>query len=253
VKKLVLVWVMCATSVFAVDMKLLPSDSSKSISGLEVNAMKKHLMDTMHFKPNSDDDVKRIVRENKMLANAYLQEHGQNKFTMELLEIELNEKLSDRYVKELYGKTVLDDDVVRSYYLEHQDKFKKPPFLKSKILIFNDLDKAIEFYNQAKKDGSEKAIAFAENNDSAIKVVKYYVPTTLAKPQIRALLQPDKKSYFTPPQYINGHFVMAYIEEVLEERGYREYEKVKPAIEKELKDKTFRRKREEIISQMEKQ
>ena len=253
VKVFFIVMVGVVSVVFGVDCDVKASGALSDVKRIEVEAMKKHLKETMHFIPNSDKDVERIVRENSALADAYLQEH-KDKFTHALLQIELNEKLAERYVKEVYDATKISDDVLKSYYLEHLEKYRKAPLLKARIVIFASLDKAMKFYEHAASSGGTHPDKIADANRSGYeRIVKYVVPVSMARPEIRAVLKKDKAHYYAPPQFYKNRFIVIYVDEIKKQEGYLPFEKVKANIVHSLKESTMLKKRHELVEALTKE
>ena len=231
---------------------VLQKSGEKPVSRIEVSAMKKHLHDVLHFKPKSDKDVERIVEENKMLADAFLEEHSKDTLDMALISIELNERLADQFVKELNKKIEIPDDVVKSYYLEHIEKYKKAPLVKTKIFLFKTLPEAMIVFKFSTKHDPEKTISFIDTNISKedVKKIKYNVPESLMRPEVKTVLVHGKEHYFTPPQYYKGKYMLVFVDKIEKEQGYIPYDKVKKEILYTLKKQNFLKERQNIIDEM---
>ncbi len=225
-----------------VDVKPVPYVKNEK----RVKAFDEYLREVKHFRANSWKDLEKNLRDDYLLANHFLK-NGMNDDERARLTNMVNRYLAQREVQRIQKSIGISDDVTRSYYLDHLRDYKLKPIVSLKNFHFKTLEEADAFYRFAKENGYAKALQKAKT--MGVEPIDYTHPLNMMQPLFRLSLKNRHDSgYFTPPQYVPKDFVVLYVADIKQRDGYIPYDKVKRAIARELWQKTYLRKRMEILS-----
>lgn len=235
----------------AVEISLTPSKASV-VTPEEGAILKSIIFERKRFTPNNDNDIRKIILDNKMLANAFIESKDFDKQAKLRLEVSVNEMLAKQYVKTIQAKISISDDIAKSYYYDHIDNFKYGPMAKLDIYTFPKLDDAFSTYERVRSKGPDEVRKMLEAK--GVKSRPYNGALKFMYPEIRNALRNSKdQNYFTPPQYHDGGFILIYVKEMNASENIVPFEKVKKSILLDLRKKTYLKMREEAIKQHEKQ
>jgi len=235
-----------ATLSFALQVDIRP-DKNIAVSGQEKDILKYYLFNQYRFRIN-DQGAMNIVKENRILANEYIKQNRLNKFDKYNILIRIEQYLADQFVKSFQEQKKIDEKVVMSYYLDHKNDFKKPDQVDTVLFVFNDPEKAVDFYTQVKGKDLSYAKNLAKEYNATIKDIGYKNIDEVKYPT-RAFLEKNKKSnYFLPPIVLNASSAdVLYVRSYRKENGYKPFKEVKEDIIKLLRKKTFLKERDKLL------
>ncbi len=214
-------------------------DRNISIQQEDIDALKYFTKEKYRFIMNNEG-AKKIVKENRILANAYIKEGLLTPFQQKVLLIETEKNLADQYVKHLQQTVQIPEKVLKSYYFDNLEKFKELPQVKLMRYRFKTYKDAIAFYMKKRKN-----IKFNKMKESWKSLNKIKEP-------YRSIFLVTKKGQYTPVFVVGkDKFDIFYIEDKKEGKGYLPFEKVKKDIAKFLYAKTFNRARAKVLEQYE--
>ena len=201
----------------------------------------------------SPKGAKRLVKENRALANAYLRRYGLDPQVEDRLRVISEFVLADEMVQRIQRSIQIPPEVVHSYYLDHLDQFKRDDKVKMRSFLFKTPDDAMAFYMENKGESSLKRLEEAAKKYSLETLRDYKeAPLKALSPYLRSHIKKGKKGYLLPPQLSPSRYEVFYVEEYKEEKGYKPFDEVKEEIEKQLHQKRYIRDRKKIISSLEK-
>jgi len=250
IKKL-LVLVFTIHFAFAIQITVSPDkDNNVSVSTIERDALKDFVYKTMNFEL-TDEGAYKVVRDNRILANEFLKQKKLTDFDKARLRVEAELYLSTRFVKDLQKSIKIPEKVLYSYYLDHKDEFKKEGQVDTVAFFFKSPEEAIAFYNQVKSKDLDFAMNLAKKFNNEKVIVKEYGTRslkTIKKPLKKFLEDPSNLHKFLPPFIYEPNFAtIFYVRSYQPGKGYYSFDKVKKKIEKKLYDRTFLKKRQEIL------
>jgi len=224
----------------AIDIKVQP-DKNIQVLPSDVFAMKNFLKKKYHFIATNDDGVRKLVKENRILANEYLKA---GKLNMNLLKVELEKRFADAYVRDLQKKIKIPQKVLKSYYYDHLKEFKQSPKVEIVRYSFNTYENAEKFYRQFKNN---KQINVSDFNGTEKDIG--IVDLDRVREPLKGLAQEYKKGYVSPPYiWSKDRYDVYYIKNFIKRGKYKKFDEVKEDIKKILYDRTFVKEREKIIS-----
>ena len=231
---------------YAIEVKLL-QDSNITVDNDDVRAIRNFFVQKYNFHITDTRGAKKIVEENRILANQFLKE-GLFQKNKKSIQIEIEDMLAKRYVKDLQNRTKISDKVAKSYYLDNIQKYKKPPKVSIVSYRFEDIDNAYRFY----KESNTTSIDLLVKKYKPIKQMEIEKKEINALPKsIRDFIDPDKNSYTLPPFVISkGKVDVFYIKEYYPADGYIPFEDVKNQIKNSLHKQTFAKERKKILEKM---
>ena len=213
-------------------------DSSLKIDQKDIAAMKSFVKKKYHFIMN-EKGAKKIVKENRLLSDAYLKHNLLSDFEKRMIRIEIEKKLADNYVSYLQKKKSFPEKVLKSYYYDHIEEFKKPDEVKLILYKFSKYDDALHFLQNPKN-----VTSYSKQN-LGWKYIKGI------KNPYRQFIKSGKKGYYTPV-FVMGknRYDIFYVEDYRDNKNnYFPYKDVRSQIERIFLNKTFEREREKILRQ----
>lgn len=194
-----------------------------------------------------EEEAKKLVIENRRLANAFLDSQAMDSSIGTELKIHIEELLADRMVKEYINKTPIDDKILKSYYEDNKIDFLKPSEVKLRIFNFSTFDKAFGFYDQIQNDIKKIDSIILENN------ITFDVHSSVysqLNPQIINLIgEEPKEGFIAPPQKYFSQYIVLIVDRV-DPLKLDNFENVKDRIAKLLKNKVFNSKRKELLESL---
>lgn len=234
----VILFIFILTFSYGIQLHIYP-DKNIYIQQKDIDALKHFTKEKYSFIMN-DEGAKKIVKENRILANAYIKEGLLTPFQRQVLLVEIEKELADKYVKHLQQSIQIPEKVLKSYYFDNREKFKQLDKVKLVRYRFTTYKDALSFYT-----GKRKNIKYSKTEES-------WKPLNRIKEPYRSIFLATKKGHYTPV-FIAGKdkFDIFYIEDRKESKGYLPFEKVKKDIAKFLYAKTFNRARAKVLEQYE--
>jgi len=234
----VLFWTffLCISS-FAVTLHISP-DEKVDVTAQDVDAMKQYVKDKFHFIMN-ENGAKKIVKENRILSNVYLKKGLLTPFEQSVLRIEVEKKLADNLIKKTQKKSILPEKVLKSYYYDHLQDFRKPDEIEVIRYRFGNFADAYKFYQ------GDKNVSYKKEN------LGWRYVSSIKRP-FNEFIVKNKKNYYTPPfvlgkQDIDVYYIADYKEN---KENYFPYEKVKSRIERIIYARTFERDRRKYLEKI---
>lgn len=246
-RKILFCILIIVNSVFAIDIKIFP-DTKIVVTNKDKTAIQEFYDKFFKFHL-TDDGAYKLVKENRILANAYLKKYGLPNDDKERIKVETELYLANAMVREIQNRIKLSDKVLYSYYIDNIDKFKDSDHVDLSIFYFKNPENAFQFYWTAKNKKFEDAKKLAKQLSKDI-VIKDYndVKLNTMKPFFRNMITKYGAGHLMPPifdEVTSVSFIRAYHEAT----EYKKFNDVKEEIRKILYNKTFLRERNKILSQ----
>ncbi len=221
-------------------------DKKIDVSSADIAAMKYFLKKKYNFIANNEKGVKKLVKENRALANAYLNsEYFKKKFNKNLFKIKTEMQLAENFVKELQREIKIPDKVLKSYYYDHLEDFKESPQVRLVRFSFKNYDDALNFYHNRLKSDSVDVKDF----NGITRDIGYANIDKIREP-LKSLIKENGKNYISPPFiWAKDRYDVYYVKETKKSDGYKKFDQVKNRIKDILYQKTFNKKREEVIKE----
>jgi hypothetical protein len=197
----------------------------------------------------SEKGAKKIVKENRLLANAYLKKYGLSKNVKNLVRIVDEFILADQMVQKIQNNIKIPPKVLHTYYLDNIEKFKNDDLVKLKSFLFESPEEAISFYIESKNKPLEDIVKLAKRHN--VKTIRDYQETTIGSltPFLKNNLKKGKQNYLLPPQ-LGSSYEVFYVIEYKSTNSYKPFEEVKEKIEKTLHKKRYLEERKRILSSL---
>jgi hypothetical protein len=225
----------------ALEITVKPSDSIK-VDQVDVDRfqsmLKKRRMGM------SDKSAKKAIKENRILANAYMKEYGLPDLLKIEMQIILEEKLRNTLIKKEKKKIDISDDILLSYYKDNPEEFYQSEELTFNVYTFKQYDDAHEFYVHNKDAYSQIADYVAEHNVSN-------ESHTMLKSKLHKELQPLLKddnvtNYITPPEYFYKNYVILDVVSI-QEAKIAPFETVKKRVRERLLSKITQETKDKLL------
>lgn len=188
----------------------LEKETNSTVSDFEIDIMQK-LLESQHVTMRIDD-IKAMITDDRALANAYLDAYQVDKETMSEIRFIVEKKLSELYVQKYEKSLVLNDDTLRSYYIDHNDEFSHKIMVNAEFFNFSDFNSAYRFYAQGKTD-LDKLEVLAQENNATFKT--YEVNVQNLNDAIKWAMKPiEEENYLLPPLFFTNHFTVVYIKKI---------------------------------------
>jgi len=235
-----------ATLSFALQVDIHP-DNKITVTNQDKDALKSFLAKFYRFHIR-DQGALNLVKGNRVLANEYVKSHQLSKADKTYITIQIEQYLADKFVQDFQRRNTISDKVALSYYLDHKDDFKKSDQVDTVLFVFNDPEKAVDFYTQVKGKDLSYAQNLAKEYNATIKDIGYKKIDEVKYPT-RAFLEKNKKSnYFLPPIILNTSSAdVLYVRSYKKGNGYKPFKEVKEDIIKLLRKKTFLKERDKLL------
>jgi len=231
----------------AIEVNLLP-DKEIKVSQHDVNRYKSYVKQKYNYVITNDKGARKIVKENRILANEFLKNPRYLKSVKTDITIMLEDYLADRYVQNMQHSIKIPKKVLYSYYLDHKDKFRRQPEVNIVRYRFSSYDDALKFYQESKDIADPKKVEAKAIQYGAKKRDYGWKSITVLKKRLLSFIKKGAKDYLTPPIVNNANnFNIYYIKDYRSVDGYIPFEKVKGKIEKILYNQTFEKAREKIL------
>jgi len=223
---------------FSVNINVIP-DKKIAIDNGDIFAMQQYLQRTLNFHI-TEQGAKNLVRENRILTNKYI-ESPYFKKDKKYNQIAIEKLFADNYIQHLQDSIKLPAKVLKSYYLDHIDQYKKPDKVYLELFRFTDYKQALEFY----QNPSHKSV-------KAHSKIIGWVSIDKLNDVLKSVIKKNKENYFLPPIVTKNGVNVFWVKKYKQESGYESFDKVKRQIKEYLFKKTFSKKREEILKSISK-
>ncbi len=221
---------------FAIDVHVT-KDKNISIDSKDVFAIQQYLQKTLNFHI-TESGAKNLVRENRILANKYIDSPYFQK-DRKYNQIAIEKLFADNYIQSLQNSIQIPERILKSYYLDHIEQYKKSDKVNLENFHFTDYKQALDFY-QTHETNKVKGrtigwLGINELNDI-----------------LRKFIKKNKENYLLPPIVTKNGIDVFWVKKYKQESGYQSFDKVKSSIKEYLFRKTFSKKREEILQSIKK-
>ena len=224
-----------------VQVKIEPYKSNE----MNIEAFKQFLIDKMHFHPDNQKDLDKRLNEDWLLANYFVKKYNSPFEEADVTNM-VNRYLADKAVEKIQRSVKISDDVLRSYYLDHKNKYRMKAIVTFDLYTFKSLQKADAFYRFAKEHNASEVAAYTKKE--RIKTSSYKSRLNMMLPVFRlVMIDLEQSGYYTPPVYYNHDFDVLYIKNIEKKDEYVPYRVAKKEIAKKLYKQTFLKKRKEIL------
>lgn len=241
--KLITLFFLLISIVNAITIDLKSTHVKEKISNSEVSAL--IAMFKMNHINISKKNAKEVVRDNRLLSEQYIKEYGLNNEYLTTLRLSIEKDLAEKLVAENLKQLDVNDDVIKSYYIDNKEDYKKPDEVKLKIYEFNDYDSAQKFYKLFSKNIANIDLYSTDNNIS-IKEIKSPIVNLNALIAIAANVTKKEINKISYPIRINGKFILVEPIEYYTNL-YQDYKLKKDEIKLKLLLKISNDKRKELL------
>jgi len=232
---------------YAIDLSIAP-DTNISITNQDTQNIQQYYKKYFNI-VISDKGAKKIAKENRALANAYIQKkHGVPKNTKNFITIATEFILADQMIKDIQNQINISPKILHTYYLDNIEKFKKSDRVKLTSFLFPSPEDAITFYIENKTTNSlSKLIEAAKQYH--VKTIRDYQETevTYLDSFLRSNIKTDKSKYLLPPR-LSKNYEVFFVVEYHPSKGYRSFDEVKEEIKKDLHKKRYLQDRKKLLS-----
>lgn len=184
-----------------------------------------------------DKEAKRVLSENRMLANAWLKTHTLKASDLYNTRHSLEAKFANALIDEAQDKIKTNDDVLKSYYVVHQSEFTYGDLVDFTAFSFKDFDAAYDFYKQnaaspVKADAAAKEAKIEQRS-------KTQYPRERLDPVLNNVIGDDvfEEPYLTIPVKFKKEFLVLRIDGYVKDAPVP-YEKAKKRIRRTLLNET---------------
>jgi hypothetical protein len=234
-----------SSTLYAIEIQIKPDDKITVSTG-DVNALKSYLKKKYRFHI-SEKGAKKVVKENRILANEYLRQGLFRNDEKKRLQIEIETRFADEFVEHLQRKIKISPEVVKSYYYDHLDEYKESDEVGLERFRFKNFQDAMKFYEEASSQPDERERILSKYNGK--KIYKGEVKKERLRESISSFITKDAVGTFLPPMIGRADAVdVYYVYSYRPAKGHKPFEKVKKEIEDLLYKKTFAKEREKILS-----
>ncbi len=224
-------FILLLSSLYAIEIDISLSNST------DVDAVDVERFKVMLQKRNmgiSDEGAKNAIKENRILANAYMKEYGIPDLLKIEMQIILEEKLRNMLVRKEKEKIEINNDVLLSYYKNHKDEFYKSEEITFNVYNFKNYEDAHSFYNKNRNNYTEIDSYVKDNNIT--KISETMLKSKLHK-ELRALLKDGNVTkYITPPEFFNKKYMILDVVSI-QKAKILPFDKVKEKVRKSLLSK----------------
>ena len=251
--KKILFFVLLTSFLFGVELHITPQKDI-NITSQDVDALKEYVLRTLKFHL-SEKGAKRIVLDNRLLANEYLKKYKLSPFDKKYIQICVERYLADKMVQEYQKSIPIDEKVLLSYYLDHKEKYKKELKIEAVLFWFDDAKKAIDFYIQAQGKSFEGAKKLAQKLKGVMQEMGGVKPLSKFSQKVQKFIEKNPYvGYAMPPVIISPNSAsVLYIKSYETEQGYKPFEDVKEQVKQEILQKAFAKMRNELLAKYKKQ
>jgi len=159
----------------------------------------------------SDKTIKETILKNRLFSKAFLNRYKIDKKTKTLLNISIENALSNLYIEKLKQFNKPNDKVLKSFYLDHKDEFKPIEKVSISTIKVNSLKKADKIYLKLKQNPKLfEELAKRENLDPQI----HYKDISILRfnPIVREWIRNHKKGDISEPIKIGNSFFIDRID-----------------------------------------
>jgi len=234
--KKILLFFVIISALYSVEIQVNPEKNISFISPKEISFIKEKFL-KQHLKI-STEDARTYLKDNRILANMFLQEYSIPKEDYLKWKILIEEELSNLYVRKKEQEKKITDDVIESYYKTHQKDFIEDRKINAVVYRFDDFQKALDFY---------------ENKDANMNPKKEEITliTSQIHPVIAPLFEKVSEGQILPPVFFGRDYIVFRIKKIVPSRT-KSLEESKEVIKKILYDKIFIKTKKQIIENIEK-
>lgn len=219
----------CSIYVLAAEIDIA-TDKTDLITQNDIDAITK-LIASRHMRVTSKNAVK-ILKENKILANAFLKEKLLTAETKADINVLLNEKLANLMVDNSLEKKPLSDEVLLSYYKDNLVDYYQNKKITFSVYSFDDFNSSLDFYTKYKD--KVKSIKNTEANMS--QESQTLLLRNLHPDLVNLLLDNNTTGYITPPQKFYKKYIILHVKDFID-AGIEKFEAVKDDVKKIVQKK----------------
>jgi hypothetical protein len=192
-----------------------------------------------------DQEAKKLVLENRVLADAFLKNGNLNDAIKVENQIVYEEQLADIFVQNELKK-IDNIEIPLSYYENNKHEFFVLADIKFKVYAFKAFEEALDCYNKNKNDISLLDAYATEHNTT---VEEHTMSLKQLHPQLQNLLIDfETKGYIAPPQKFFTNYIVFEVVDIIKAH-LQPFEEVKASIQTKLKKKIMNQKRDELLEQ----
>jgi parvulin-like peptidyl-prolyl isomerase len=183
--------------------------SNVEINSSEIKAYKKIFPGTRIL---SNEKIQENILRQRLFARAYLKEISNiDKELKREIKLVIEDFLAKKYIDTLRKKHLPKEDDLKSFYLDHKDRFKPMPYVDLSTIKLDSLDKADEIYMTLNKNPNKfEEIAKKVSLDSQIQYKN--VPFVMLAPQVRAWIRNHQEGDISEPIKIGDYYYIDRID-----------------------------------------
>ena len=220
--------------VFSIDVHVT-KDKKITIENSDIMALQQYFQKILNFHI-TEEGAKNLVRDNRILANKYIESPYFSK-DKKYNQIIIEKIFADNYIQHIQSSIRLPQKILKSYYLDHIEQYKKSDKIFLELFHFSNYQQALNFYQNPLQD---------RNNIGKGKTIGW-VSIKNINSILKSLLKKGQENYFLPPIVTKDGIDVFWVKKYKKESGYQGFDTVKSQIKEYLLKKTFVKKREEIL------
>jgi hypothetical protein len=153
-----------------------------------------------------------MIEDDRTLASAYLSKHSIPKDVMIEFKLTIEKKLADLYIKKYEESLSLDEDTLKSYYIDHSDEFSNKIMVDVDFFTTDTFAKSLELYEK-NRSRPENIYKYATEHNITMSSKEVQIQT-LAESVKRNLHPLEEKNYLLPPLFFVDHYTVMYIKDI---------------------------------------
>lgn len=154
----------------------------------------------------SDENAKIAIKENRVLADVYMEKYGIPEVLKKEMQILLEEQLRQLLIDKEKAAIKVNDDVLLSYYKDNKHEFYKPDVITFNIYSFKNYDDAHTFY-AANKDNYTNIQTYVKEHN--VSKDSQTMPLRKLHKKLQALVKDSNSSrYIVPPEYFYKQYIV---------------------------------------------
>lgn len=218
-------------------------EDNNTVNSLEIEVLQSIYM-KKHIKIN-DENSKKIIFENRLLSNEFLNQYGFDEQKLIRLRIELEKKVSNELILKNENLNDLNDSILKSYYLDHLKDFEKPEIVEASFYKFENYLDAVKFYEKKHLDLDYN------NEDINMTRVDNNISLEMTQVQLRYMIRHTSEilPYVLTPQFYFDHYTVVLIRDI-HSAGIYDFEMVKKNIIKSIHEKSLINTREKLLEKL---
>ena len=154
-----------------------------------------------------EKESERVLKVNRVLSNAWLQEGGYDKVEQMKIRRDLERAFTEKLIHKHFGKLEITEDILLSYYLDNKKEFILGTKIHFDAYTFDAFKPALDFYEHF-KDNRNGLQGYVKEHNITIRTSDENTLATLHPALLNMLVDNNTTDYFTTPARFKNKFVV---------------------------------------------